>query len=107
MGTVLRIADDGLSREKWEFRHTGQMLVLSYYAIERRDNAKGRFKAAERLDRWVAMDERPYNSGLPRPTEIPPDVIREAASFDLDINIGWTNKESRLCVISMVPEKSL
>ena len=101
MSSVFRESEDGLSRERWDFRHTGQSLVLQKFSIERREKSKGRFKMAGRADRWEGFDERKYNSGLARPTEIPMDVIRDAVAFDLDVYIGWTNLESRTCVVNM------
>jgi hypothetical protein len=87
MITVDRVAADGLSRERWQFRTLAPgygdsivSLVLDSYRIERRDKPAGRFRGAPPPDRWHSSDERPYTSGLPRPRSIPADVLDEAES---------------------------
>lgn len=98
--TVHRVADDGLSRQRWDFRPThiyGEAfgLVLSSYSIERRDAPRGRFRGAPPADRWLSSDERSYTSGLKRPTEIPADVLDEAwATTPRRVYIGWAHDKS-------------
>ncbi len=101
--SVFRPAVDGLSRERWEFMHNGDYLVLMSYGIERRASAKGRFSKATASDRWEARDERAYNSRLPRPTTIPSDVIFEAAARTLTVSVGWTNEASKYCTVTLMP----
>ena len=100
--TVFRPADDSLSRQRWDFTptvspHSGFGLILSRYSIERRKSLRGRFRGADVADRWQAMDERPYASGLPRPTSIPDDVVSEAwDQIGMTTYIGWRTDEHAL-----------
>ena len=91
---IHRLAEDGLSRQFWDFDISDATIVLRRHGVERRASLRGRFKAPPPSDRWAAMDERRYNSGLPRPSSIPHDVLTEAASFEMDVMIGWRNAES-------------
>ena len=95
---VFRPAPDGKSRQVWSFsvnKDWGAVSIcLNSYCIQRRVG-KGRFSNATPPDRWQSCDERRYSSGLPRPTEIPADVMDEAkAQVAFRFYIGWTNQES-------------
>lgn len=96
---VFRVAEDGLSRERWDFsksyRFGGDILLtLTRYSVERRRARKGRFAGAGPADRWLSFDERRYTSGLPRPTAIPDDIMREAISkLTFRFFIGWAIAE--------------
>lgn len=99
--SVYRVADDSLSRERWNFEavvdREGFALVLCGYAVERRKTARGRFSGAEPKDRWSSMDERHYTSGLSRPTAIPGDVVSEAwGLIPRSLYIGWLTNEHKL-----------
>ncbi len=102
MASVYREAEDRLSRQRWDFTATmaspgGFGLILSRYSIERRKAAKGRWPAADSPDRWEAMDERFYNSQLPRPSSISADVLAEAwRSIERTTYIGWRTAEHAL-----------
>ena len=96
---VYRVAEDGLSREAWQFGFSGgndtTVLVLRSYGIERRKAARGRFARAR--ESWNSMDERSYYLSLPRPAEIPDDVVREAIGMvRIGVNIGWTTLGSQV-----------
>ena len=99
---VYRESEDKLSREAWEFDVRGDILLLRSYRIERRAVPKGRFRVADTRERWVAMDERRYYSGLERPLDIPHDVLREAVERSVAIHLGWTNAESVIGHINVV-----
>lgn len=98
---VYRVADDGLSRERWSFdaraEFGGQLSIrLTGYGIERRKHPKGRFAKSTPADRWDSMDERRYYSGLGRPNEIPGEVRCDAlAAIKPQFYIGWFNDASR------------
>jgi hypothetical protein len=100
---IFRRAEDGLSRQKWGFHlrvpHSGDATVqiaLVFYGVERRKTARGVFSKAVVKERWWATDERQYMSGLPRPTEIPDDVLAEAkASLTFEIYFGFYNETCR------------
>lgn len=94
---VFREAPDGLSREAWRFRENGTagfFLALDSYGVERRKAARGRYAQATPGERWSSMDERNYFSGLPRPTAIPDDVMREAiGKARVRVFIGYTEAD--------------
>jgi hypothetical protein len=99
--SVFRVSEDGLSRRRWDFGtsvdHEGFALILDWYSVERRNTARGRFSKAVANDRWAAMDERRYTSGLSRPVNIPGDVLDEAwASVPRSTYIGWRTDEHKL-----------
>ena len=88
---------DGLSRERWDFRlNRGREISLTLvgYSIERRKAAKGRFCRALPAERWASMDERKYNSGLPRPDEVPYERAADAMiGVQIGVYLGWSNSE--------------
>lgn len=107
MVSVFRVSEDGLCRQRWDFRfavgYHAQGIVLSAYGIERRKSTKSRFAKAIPRDRWQSPDERHYNSGLSRPEAIPGDVVREALlSEPVGVYIGWTNAESKVGEMKIV-----
>jgi hypothetical protein len=97
--SVFSLAADGLSRERWDFRagmaHSDEAwMILVGYSVERRKQAKGRFSKATPADRWLSSDERSYNSGLPRPTTVPPWVLLDVQKqVAFRFYIGWTRSE--------------
>lgn len=96
---VYRPAADGLSRECWTFSASANYsgivsLTLVSYGIERRKQPKGRYSPAQAAERWMSRDKRPYASRLPRPTDIPTDVTRDALiGLDIRFFIGWPTPE--------------
>lgn len=103
MKKVFRESEDKLSRQRWTFTETVDRIVLTDYAIERRSSPRGRFKSPKHGESWSNMDERSYASGISRPTDIPIDVIKEALTRDVDVNIGWHNKESVILTVKTTP----
>lgn len=98
--SVFRVTDEGLSRLRWDFEASidrdGFCLTLDGYGIERRRAARGRFSQAANGERWRAIDERRYYSGIERPVEIPDDVLEEAwASVPKAAYIGWKTDAQR------------
>lgn len=100
--SVFRVAEDGLSRERWNFSLScgfsdNLSMTLGSYAIERRKASKARFSAALPADRWYSDDERSYNSGLQRPTSVPADVLAEAwAMVCPRYYIGWSTQQHEI-----------
>lgn len=85
--------DDPLQREVWVFRSDSCNMILDTYARQSRQSNRHKWKG----DLWNSFDERRYSGGsnLPRPTEIPAEVI-EAAYVEHDrmmrggrLYIGW------------------
>lgn len=102
--SVNRTDNDGLARQVWTFIAEGGdaggwALRLVSYGVERRPRAAGRWRAPVVRDLWVYSDERRLVSGLPRPTEIPESVLREAIARARElpptIYIGFRNANCR------------
>jgi hypothetical protein len=95
---VKRMAPDGLVQQVWTFDACGAfsiaggfVLRLESYHVERRPEARGRFRKVKPEDRWSVRDERTYYSGLKRPTDIPGNVIAEAiAAAPVEVKIANT-----------------
>ncbi len=91
--------DGELARRRWSFSQSGALygntqLVLKEYAEETRESKS---KRRWRDNKWDSFDERHYHSKLPRPTEVPDWVMRDAIrQLPVDVFIGWTNMESKL-----------
>jgi hypothetical protein len=91
--------DGELARRRWTFGLSSALygnsrMVLNEYAEETRPSTRHRKWIGPK---WDAQDERPYNSQLSRPTDVPDWVIKEALrQMPVDIFIGWTNLESKL-----------
>jgi len=91
---------DELSQEEWQFHvypyRLTAGLVMTFYGIARRSQAKHAFNPPQPKDRWDSADERHFNSGLDRPTHIPQDVIDEARALALkDVFIGWASDPAK------------
>ena len=95
MITVERHAEDFMSVRMWEFEvsggFSGLYLRLTRYMEGSRPTKRHKLKGKQ----WCSSDERHYYSALPRPTEIPADVIDEAMKqIEVKVSIGWTRQES-------------
>jgi len=99
---VERICHDGLSKHVWGFGFSsgyegGVKITLTSYQIERRASTRHKFKCIGAQERWLAMDERAYMSGLSRPKTIPEFVMDEAKSaITFEFYIGWPMPECRM-----------
>ena len=95
MITVERASEDGLSARVWQFKtsggYDGLYLMLVRYMEGTRPTKRHKLQG----DQWYSGDERSYCSPLPRPTEIPADVIDDAMrQIEVKVSIGWTRQES-------------
>lgn len=96
---VVRKFNDGKSRRVWEFVINSDVLnvMLRLVRFEIQHAPNGGWRKATAKERWDAFDERYYYSGIPRPTEIPPDVVVEAmCSMVVDVQIKGTGAENRV-----------
>lgn len=90
--------EDKFRRKVWFFDyndyHRGLRLVR--YAEQTRQSNRHKWQG----DVWNSYDERPYISKLPRPVEIPGDIIKDAYNQILDViinrpvYIGWFNDKN-------------
>lgn len=86
---VEQVSEDRLARTMWEFRHSGDLLVLTRFANEERKTTRHKWTGKF----WSSNDERPpWN--LPRPTEIPQWVQQAALEgIVFRVAIGWANEK--------------
>jgi hypothetical protein len=95
---VERFSDDGLSVRRWSFSLWSNDLVLRDYVEGTRPTKRHKIKGKG----WYADDERSYRSELPRPTDIPDDVIDEAVrQIQIGVFIGWTRPEHLIATRSL------
>lgn len=102
---IKRRSEDNLSQQVWQFDVEldwggSFRVVLVWYGIMRRSTPRGAFRSAQNRERWDRSEERRHHSGLPRPTDIPQDVLDELRelirSLSLRVHIGWHNNECLL-----------
>ena len=85
------VSEDGMTRKAWEFEFGTRGLRLLEYREQTRKTIRHKWKGPI----WTWMDERDYQSKLPRPVSIPADVVEEARDEaekilrQMPIFIGW------------------
>lgn len=98
---IKRRSEDNLSQQVWQFDislNRGSLaVILVWYGTMRRSTPRGTFRSAEKQELWDRFDERRHHSGLPRPTDIPQDVLDELRelirSLSLHVYVGWYNAD--------------
>jgi hypothetical protein len=97
---VKREAEDRLSAKIWWFTtHSGHLVLRSYM-----DGSRATTRHKYRGKAWSNCDER--SASLPRPTDIPDDVIDEAIlHIKIDVYIGWSAMKYKIAERAIVAAK--